>query len=40
MHLDMLTISAARVTVTAVLGIVLVFTWAREHENVFVGWWG
>jgi len=40
MHLDMLTISAASVTVTAVLGIVLVFTWAREHESVFVGWWG
>jgi diguanylate cyclase (GGDEF)-like protein len=40
MHLDMLTISAASVTVTAVLGIVLVFTWARERESVFVGWWG
>src|SRR5262249_25891377 len=40
MHLDMLTISAASVTVTGVLGIVLVFTWARERESVFVGWWG
>lgn len=27
-------------TVTGVLGIVLVFTWARERESVFIGWWG
>jgi diguanylate cyclase (GGDEF)-like protein len=40
MHLDMLTMSAASITVTGVLGIVLVFTWARERESVFVGWWG
>ncbi len=40
MHLDMLTMSAASITVTAVLGVVLVFTWARERESVFVGWWG
>jgi diguanylate cyclase (GGDEF)-like protein len=40
MHLDMLTMSAASITVTGVLGIVLVFTWTRERESVFVGWWG
>ncbi len=40
MHLDMLTMSAASITVTGVLGIVLVFTWARERESIFVGWWG
>ncbi|MGE5260592.1 MAG: GGDEF domain-containing protein [Actinomycetota bacterium] len=36
----MLTMSAASITVTGVLGIVLVLTWARERESVFVGWWG
>jgi len=40
MHLDMVTMSAASITVTGVLGIVLVFTWARERESGFVGWWG
>lgn len=40
MHLDMQTMSAASITVTVVLGIVLIFTWARERESVFVGWWG
>lgn len=40
MHLDMQTMSAVNVTVTAILGIVLVFTWARERECAFVGWWG
>ncbi len=40
MHLDMLTMSAVNITVTAILGAVLVFTWARERESPFVGWWG
>ncbi len=40
MHLDMLTMSAASITVTVVLGLVLIFTWARERESTFVGWWG
>jgi hypothetical protein len=40
MHLDMQTISAVNVTVTAILGGVLSFTWARESESPFVGWWG
>jgi diguanylate cyclase (GGDEF)-like protein len=40
MHLDMQTISAVNVTVTAILGGVLIFTWARESESPFVGWWG
>ncbi len=40
MHLDMMTMSTASITVTVVLGVVLIFTWAREREGVFVGWWG
>jgi hypothetical protein len=40
MPLDMQTISAVNVAVTAVLGIVLIFTWTREKECAFVGWWG
>lgn len=40
MHLDMLTMSAVDITVTAILGGVLLFTWARERESAFVGWWG
>jgi diguanylate cyclase (GGDEF)-like protein len=40
MHLDMQTMSAVSVAVTVVLGGVLLFTWAREREGPFVGWWG
>lgn len=40
MHLDMLTMSAVDITVTAILGVVLVFNWARERGTTFVGWWG
>jgi hypothetical protein len=40
MHLDMQTMSAVNVTVTAVLGGVLLFTWARERDSAFVDWWG
>ena len=40
MHLDMQTMSAVNVTVTAILGGVLLFTWTRERESPFVGWWG
>jgi diguanylate cyclase (GGDEF)-like protein len=40
MHLDMQTMSAVNVTVTAVLGGALLFTWARERESSFIGWWG
>jgi hypothetical protein len=40
MHLDMLTMTAVNITVTAILGAVLVFTWARERGSPFVGWWG
>jgi diguanylate cyclase (GGDEF)-like protein len=36
----MQTISAVNVTVTVILGGVLLFTWAREDESPFVGWWG
>jgi hypothetical protein len=37
---DMLTMSIVNFTVTAILGAVLVFTWARERGSPFVGWWG
>jgi diguanylate cyclase (GGDEF)-like protein len=40
MHLDMLTISAVNIALTAMLGFVLVFTWARERTYPLVGWWG
>ena len=40
MHLDMQTMSAVSVAVTAVLGGLLLFTWTREHEGPIVGWWG
>jgi hypothetical protein len=40
MQLDMQTMSAVNVAVTAVLGGVLLLTWAREQESPFVGWWG
>jgi diguanylate cyclase (GGDEF)-like protein len=40
MQLDMLTVSAANVAVTTVLGAVLLLTWARERESPLVGWWG
>jgi diguanylate cyclase (GGDEF)-like protein len=40
MQLDMLTVSAANVAVTTVLGTVLLLTWARERESPLVGWWG
>jgi hypothetical protein len=40
MHLDMLTMSAVNFTVTSILGIVLIFTWARAGTTSFIGWWG
>jgi hypothetical protein len=27
-------------TVTAILGVVLLLTWARERETPLMGWWG
>ena len=40
MHLDMITMSAVDVTVTTVLGLVLLFTWSLERDVRLVGWWG
>lgn len=40
MHLDMMTMSAVAITVTAVLGLVLGFNWARQGGSSFVGLWG
>jgi diguanylate cyclase (GGDEF)-like protein len=40
MHLDMPTISAVSISVTAILGFVLIFTWSRERASPLIGWWG
>lgn len=40
MQLDMPTISAVSVSVTAVLGFVLVFSWWRTPASSLTGWWG
>lgn len=40
MQLDMITMSTVDITVTTVLGLVLVFTWTRERAVRLVGWWG
>jgi diguanylate cyclase (GGDEF)-like protein len=40
MYLDMMTMSAVAITVTAILGFVLVFNWARQGGLPFVGLWG
>ncbi len=45
MQLDMITMSAVSITVTAILAGVLLFTWARDAwapgaGTRFVGWWG
>jgi diguanylate cyclase (GGDEF)-like protein len=40
MQLDLPTISAVNMTVTAILGVVLLLIWARERESPLIGWWG
>jgi len=40
MTLDMPTISAVSISVSAILGLVLVFTWWRERTSPLTGWWG
>jgi diguanylate cyclase (GGDEF)-like protein len=40
MNLDMPTVSAVSIAVTAMLGLVLVFDWWRERTSLLVGWWG
>jgi diguanylate cyclase (GGDEF)-like protein len=40
MHLDMLTMSAVDITVTAIIGAVLVLNGAPERGTSFVSWWG
>ncbi|MGD9501649.1 MAG: diguanylate cyclase [Methyloceanibacter sp.] len=40
MQIDLPTISAVHVTITALLGIVLVLIWARGRESPLIGWWG
>jgi diguanylate cyclase (GGDEF)-like protein len=40
MHLDMPTISAVAISVTAIIGFVLIFAWWREPTSPLTGWWG
>ena len=40
MQLDMPTISAVAISVTAIIGIVLIFAWWREPTSPLTGWWG
>jgi diguanylate cyclase (GGDEF)-like protein len=40
MLLDMPTISAVSISVTAILGIVLLFAWSRAPDCPLAGWWG
>lgn len=40
MQLDMMTMSAVDISVTAVLGLVLIFAWSHERSVHLVGWWG
>jgi diguanylate cyclase (GGDEF)-like protein len=40
MSLDMPTISAVSISVTALLGFVLIFTWSIDRKNELTGWWG
>jgi len=40
MPLDMSTISIVAIAITAVLGLVLIFNWARQGGASFVGMWG
>src|SRR5436190_4669904 len=40
MTLDMPTISAVAIAVTAILGSVLLHSWWREPTSALAGWWG
>ena len=40
MHLDMLTMSVVDITVTTILGVVLVLNGAPGRGTSFVSWWG
>lgn len=40
MQIDLPTISAVHVTITALLGVVLLLIWARGPESPLIGWWG
>jgi diguanylate cyclase (GGDEF)-like protein len=40
MHLDMPTISVVSISVTAILGLVLILAWWRERTSPLTGWWG
>jgi diguanylate cyclase (GGDEF)-like protein len=40
MQLDMPTISTVSISVTAILGVVLVFSWLRTPTSALAGWWG
>jgi hypothetical protein len=39
MLLDMPTVSLVSISVTAILGFVLVFAWWQEATSTLAGWW-
>ncbi len=40
MPLDMLTITVVSISVTTILGFVLIFSWSRDPSSPLTGWWG
>jgi diguanylate cyclase (GGDEF)-like protein len=40
MLLDMPTIAAVSISVTAILGFILIFSWSRAPTSPLAGWWG
>ena len=40
MLLDMPTVSLVSISVTTILGCVLVFAWWQEATSTLAGWWG
>lgn len=40
MTLDMPTVSLVSISVTAILGFILVFAWWQERRSALAGWWG
>ncbi len=40
MNLDMPTVSLVSISVTAILGLILIFAWWQERASALTGWWG
>ena len=39
-NLDMPTVSLVSISVTAILGLILIFAWWQERASALTGWWG